>query len=192
MASTTLAWRTPAHPHVRGDDAVRRVSRCASRGSPPRAWGRLGDGHLHLRGRRLTPTCVGTTGAAPTAAPGWSAHPHVRGDDVARPHKATVDYGSPPRAWGRRRPPRRAAGRGRLTPTCVGTTRARIGWPRRTAAHPHVRGDDASAWDCLMLKSGSPPRAWGRRHGGFYPGLRDRLTPTCVGTTRGSGGWPRR
>src|SRR5690606_34352098 len=110
-------------PHVRGDDGNRR-----------------GRGR---RRRRLTPTCVGTTGS---------------GELLLQRFR-----GSPPRAWGRHAPAGRTralpaahphvrgdderAARGlglelRLTPTCVGTTSVL----RRPAEPP----------------PGSPPRAWGR------------------------------
>src|SRR5690606_422411 len=53
--------RRPAHPHMRGEDRLRRCSDANTFGSPPHAWG----GHTarsapHIRAR-LTPTCVGRT-----------------------------------------------------------------------------------------------------------------------------------
>ena len=53
--------RAAAHPHVRGEDVLPRVSRDLVAGSPPRAWGGpfipAGDDIVF----RLTPTCVGRT-----------------------------------------------------------------------------------------------------------------------------------
>ena len=71
----------------------------------------------------------------------------------------------------------------RLTPTCVGRTRALACGREPATAHPHVRGEDPPQKLHRKSESGSPPRAWGgratrprRRHG-------LGLTPTCVGRT---------
>ncbi len=53
--------RRPVHPHVRGDDALRRQTLDLTNGSPPRAWGRRQAGARCPSEKRFTPTCVGTT-----------------------------------------------------------------------------------------------------------------------------------
>ena len=54
----------------------------------------------------------------------------------------------------------------------------------RRAAHPHVRGEDASTSSTLRSRSGSPPRAWGGPTGAGKSRSLQRLTPTCVGRTQ--------
>ena len=174
------------HPHVRGDDVRLVKGDTISGGPPPRAWGRRHPlrpsrppctVHPHVRGDdfvyglgmaafdRSTPTCVGTTSSAgfcsrsacgpPPRAWGRrlirrarcrssSVHPHVRGDDTS---DVTV-----------------AVPTERSTPTCVGTTNARVMRSAALSVHPHVRGDDRER-DTTGLDVA-------------------RSTPTCVGTTR--------
>ena len=77
-------WDLPrsAHPHVRGEDFAPPRSTGVGRGSPPRAWGgRLPIGRLTIS-LRLTPTCVGRTDARRVFPYAFSAHPHVRGEDM--------------------------------------------------------------------------------------------------------------
>ena len=50
------------------------------------------------------------------------------------------------------------------------------------SVHPHVRGDGLGACAQTLVWHGSPPRAWGRRHGSSKIGVMSRFTPTCVGT----------
>ena len=134
-------------------------------GSPPRAWGILDPG-----------------AAAPASA-----------------------YGSPPRAWGIRQSLDLTTPCHRFTPTCVGNTSIdirRIGHgmrftptcvgktlpPRqlaRLSVHPHVRGEYSRLRRQVHAIVGSPPRAWGIRHGGLAAPDAVRFTPTCVGNTVG-------
>ena len=142
-ASSTTPRARAAHPHVRGDDGVEGRRAGEARGSPPRAWGRPHGFGIDARSARLTPTCVGTTPSNSAGRRGWTAHPHVRGDDASR---ARVGVQA-----------------SRLTPTCVGTTRWRARWATNRSAHPHVRGDDRMRFASWVSAYGSPPRAWGRR-----------------------------
>ena len=48
------------HPHARGDNVVTLGGPPASSGSPPRAWGQWNGPASDTRGRRFTPTRVGT------------------------------------------------------------------------------------------------------------------------------------
>ena len=134
---------------------------------------------------------------------GSSVHPHVRGEDPDRVSEVFSHRGSPPRAWGRLVSRPATTCTLRFTPTCVGKT-TRRGSPLRRPlvhphvrgedfqksharprcpVHPHVRGEDNSPSHPRALRSGSPPRAWGRHE--FLVGLRRgfRFTPTCVGKT---------
>ena len=98
--------------------------------------------------------------------------------------------GSPPRAWGLLEQRLLAAVGCRLTPTCVGTAGSRCTRSAPTPAHPHVRGDCATASFEMFYNDGSPPRAWGLRLRARSSASPSRLTPTCVGTA--SGGTPSR
>ncbi len=184
-------WNTPngllraVHPHVRGDnegacdegagwgrftptcvgttDALP-LNALSHPGSPPRAWGQLGD-RKGRNGER-------------------AVHPHVRGDNYIPLRQATVDIGSPPRAWGQlyERPAASTAltvhphVRGdNLYPPQAGD--------RRHKVHPHVRGDNSYSLRLSTSTFGSPPRAWGQPRMGRELGIHIRFTPTCVGTT---------
>src|SRR5690606_24760758 len=175
--------RTPAHPHVRGEDGDRRQARDQLSGSPPRAWGGPPTVSRFFPGRRLTPTCVGRTQVIGSPGCTTTAHPHVRGEDDADLRRGAGVAGSPPRAWGG---PRGGRGRelgSRLTPTCVGRTSCPPGPAHGRTAHPHVRGADAAADLSRPTRAGSPPRAWGGLLVGLAERLDLRLTPTCVGRT---------
>ena len=159
---------TPAaHPHVRGEDAARAWRAGKPLGSPPRAWGGRPVDRPPLRGRRLTPTCVGRTGLFLSGQRIGAAHPHVRGEDVASRTREGIADGSPPRAWGGLLHSVKGGLEIRLTPTCVGRT-------------PPVSG-----WSVHLI--GSPPRAWGGRLVHLPVRVDCRLTPTCVGRTWSSG-----
>src|SRR4030095_13784999 len=93
---------------------------------------------------RFTPTRVGTTSSALSAASIVSVHPHARGDDNAWICLGLFQFGSPPRAWGRLVKMVVVDLRPRFTPTRVGTT--------------------ISIFAPIIGRGGSPPRAWGR-HG---------------------------
>src|SRR5690606_31137368 len=60
----------------------------------------------------------------------------------------------------------------RYTPTRVGTTGGSTPDRRRTAVHPHARGDDHLTPRTHAAMYGTPPRAWGRR--GALPQGADR------------------
>ena len=63
-------------------------------------------------------------------------------------------------------------------------TNARAGTARRGfQKHPHVRGEDCRISSPRLNGGETPPRAWGRPHGGVVGPLRNRNTPTCVGKT---------
>ena len=112
-----------------------------------------------------------------------SAHPHVRGEDEASGAGAGYAHGSPPRAWGGRKSAVRENLAVRLTPTCVGRTSPPVPGGTRSAAHPHVRGEDDADTQDVETKAGSPPRAWGGRLQALEGLQVRRLTPTCVGRT---------
>ena len=75
-------WASAAvHPHVRGENSTATLRPLARYGSPPRAWGKLGQLIVLQPVGRFTPTCVGkmSRGSCPPAA--GPVHPHVRGEN---------------------------------------------------------------------------------------------------------------
>ena len=174
-------WWRPVHPHVRGEETNPAVDKVNPHGSPPRAWGREGARPRDRQSVRFTPTCVGKSLRNSASIPRSSVHPHVRGEELALIDQAWPGIGSPPRAWGR------VLGLGwqhripRFTPTCVGKRPCTRRAGRRSAVHPHVRGEEP-AWSTPTLSPyGSPPRAWGRGPVRVSQCVLMRFTPTCVG-----------
>ena len=153
----------PAHPHVRGEDQREGPGPTSRAGSPPRAWGGPQSQVLIVTASRLTPTCVGRTGAPQSCGRSTAAHPHVRGEDACGADTTPDVRGSPPRAWGGRQPDPKGA--------------------NPLLAHPHVRGEDVAVRLLRSAASGSPPRAWGGPHPRAGQPADPRLTPTCVGRT---------
>ncbi len=184
--SSRASWAggSAVHPHGRGDNLAMCPLRCASAGSPPRAWGQRLVAPARLGRGRFTPTGVGTTRTPRANCSNPSVHPHGRGDNAFFFAFSSFPNGSPPRAWGQR------PGSGiervphRFTPTGVGTTSTQ---PHRTtvySVHPHGRGDNDVLTVNDVREEGSPPRAWGQLLQRRGEGARARFTPTGVGTTR--------
>src|SRR5690606_41759884 len=79
-SGSSLARRRRAlHPHARGDDSSTTVASPTVSGTPPRAWGRPGQGPPPIGVYRYTPTRVGTTQPRSTAATAHPVPPHARG-----------------------------------------------------------------------------------------------------------------
>ncbi len=102
------AGRSPAeapagtvHPHVRGEGLRFGHGILGAGGSPPRAWGRLGEDALGQSACRFTPTCVGKARNGLRATRQRAVHPHVRGEGDFAIVRFDAISGSPPRAWGR-------------------------------------------------------------------------------------------
>ena len=172
----------PVHPHVRGDNGCGNPLPFLSTGSPPRAWGQYS---FLLHGcfpSRFTPTCVGTMFFPTRAFCVYSVHPHVRGDNAPQGEDVPPVIGSPPRAWGQWSMRGSTSASTRFTPTCVGTIIVIVLIPPNIPVHPHVRGDNKFFTVTSAFCSGSPPRAWGQSKPPDRRPLRNRFTPTCVGT----------
>ena len=112
---------------------------------------------------RFTPTRVGTTRDTVPNFAIAPVHPHARGDNISILKTIGADIGSPPRAWGQRN----------------GHQSCGANFP----VHPHARGDNGIRVDCPIDHHGSPPRAWGQHLRPFGFRVRNRFTPTRVGTT---------
>ena len=132
---------------------------------------------------RYTPTCVGKTTFTYVAIFASPVHPHVRGENLSRRMTMLRGYGTPPRAWGKLFLPPSLREENRYTPTCVGKTHLYARFFRRSAVHPHVRGENPIFKVCDRQAVGTPPRAWGKRGRTGLRGRAVRYTPTCVGKT---------
>jgi len=182
-----IAYYRPAlsgqsvHPHVRGEDLCERGRCSQSRGSPPRAWGRLNSCLFHSAIGRFTPTCVGKIKKSVLMFVVPSVHPHVRGEDDMAKHEINGIHGSPPRAWGRLNVAFIVFLLFRFTPTCVGKISRGFISHDLWSVHPHVRGEDTVQAAIGGDTIGSPPRAWGRWIALFFIFFLGRFTPTCVG-----------
>ncbi len=174
--------RFPPAPH-RGLPGIPVLHHRNSGGPPPpREWGSHCLAVSPETVVRLTPTCAGSTTArccaaspgsthphvcgehrrpptATTSAP--TTHPHVRGEHTVHVAGTCVSMDSPPRAWGARVLVGAQHADGRLTPTCVGSTRAVMSRAARRRTHPHVRGEHAYARVKAIEATDSPPRTWG-------------------------------
>ena len=137
-------WRSPVHPHTRGDhSSTRRTSTPPAvhphtrgdhvcefpetapvRGSPPHAWGSLRFSSTTFDTRRFTPTRVGITTNSPFTTCEYTVHPHTRGDHTCAGLTSLAIIGSPPHAWGSQTIHRATELESRFTPTRVGITHA--------------------------------------------------------------------
>ena len=71
----------------------------------------------------------------------------------------------------------------RNIPTCVGKTPRKAAPSRFRSEHPHVRGENTAGMYSNVTKSGTSPRAWGKREESSVPCVITRNIPTCVGKT---------
>ena len=69
-------------------------------GSPPLAWGILGEVSIMSAETRITPTCVGNTTFLGSVHVDFQDHPHLRGEYLTVRLGLALQLGSPPLAWG--------------------------------------------------------------------------------------------
>jgi len=110
-----------------------------------------------------------------------TVHPHVRGEMTAIAANSEDKYGSSPRAWGNEEHRGQRTPLSRFIPTCVGKWARTAPAGRRTAVHPHVRGEMRLRGGALADAVGSSPRAWGNDDLHPFAILILRFIPTCVG-----------
>ena len=110
-------------------------------------------------------------------------YPHTCGDDADLEAHEVLGCGSPPRLRGQQ------ARRGgeilpvRFTPADAGTTPVLPLSRWLATVHPRACGDHPVSRSLFERRSGSPPRAWGRRDGQPHRADQRRFTPMRVGTT---------
>ncbi len=168
---------------MRGEDWHKGIARPRRRGSSPRARGGRNDPVAwRIRGG-LIPACAGRTRLRWRTSAASGAHPRVRGEDHVGQLVHDGEYGSSPRARGGPRTRRASSRAARLIPACAGRTGCGPRSCTRQAAHPRVRGEDATLLDAAMLLAGSSPRARGGRPAGTHSTTAVGLIPACAGRT---------
>ena len=168
---------------MRGEDKAEEKFILEGRETPPRAWGRHAMHESTGKGPGNTPTCVGKTLYAPASCRCGEKHPHVRGEDSSDKWYRISAVETPPRAWGRPKGPISSGINFGNTPTCVGKTCVHDRRRSYFKKHPHVRGEDFTAFALVSATMETPPRAWGRLPPALSKKNYIRNTPTCVGKT---------
>ena len=201
-ASACCCWRTPVHPHARGEQAVRDSRVHAVPGSSPRTWGTgrcrrwrcwHRTVHPHARGEQddAARTADNSRGSSPRT---WGTVPrrlkfqqchrfiptHVGNSHclhtIDRPHA-----GSSPRTWGTAHQRHACRSQGRFIPTHVGNRRPQWPWQSASAVHPHARGEQWDLRRAMVCICGSSPRTWGTGHHAAQAIHHHRFIPTHVG-----------
>ena len=129
------------HPHMRGEYLYYNRKQKTFNGSPPHAWGILGNYIYSNVFNRFTPTCVGNTINSDNSSGFWPVHPHMRGEYVFFADIPENKDGSPPHAWGIHLLVSFATSHLRFTPTCVGNTSHISDIIKYLTVHPHMRGE---------------------------------------------------
>ena len=175
------------HPHARGERSDAVEADHVVCGSSPRPWGTHVLPSLTSASNRFIPTPVGN--AALAVASSWvtTVHPHARGERTYREPAPEDASGSSPRPWGTRRKSWRNAWQLGFIPTPVGNASRARSSRRRSAVHPHARGERRApeCGDCGAR--GSSPRPWGTRGLGGVDQREIRFIPTPVGNAGKSG-----
>ena len=149
---------------MRGEHFGRFANHAVDCGSSPHAWGtQPGPGSRQEPGRFI-PTCVGNTLRRSTPGSA-SVHPHMRGEHNRMANGNPRGDGSSPHAWGTRFVQVIESPGNRFIPTCVGNTGGGLTVMRKTAVHPHMRGEHTLDNSKNRVYRGSSPHAWGTRPG---------------------------
>ena len=122
LASASVAYWIPVHPHVHGELTSPGRLPGRSHGSSPRAWGTRRRGCRRQRRDRFIPTCMGNSRGPRGRRRAGSVHPHVHGELIASARGLRGEGGSSPRAWGTPPAKSRLRGKWRFIPTCMGNS----------------------------------------------------------------------
>ena len=133
---------------------------------------------------RITPTYVGSTLQYTLYILGIWDHPHVCGQYSHQWYSRHLPLGSPPRMWVVHHLFYFPENQPRITPTYVGSTRYQYTHWQENQDHPHVCGQYQMYFRKKQNMVGSPPRMWVVHVSQQYHRLKDRITPTYVGSTK--------
>ena len=139
------------HPHARGEQNFEQALTFSKYGSSPRTWGTGAGPVLPFCGWRFIPTHVGNSGKCPKREAPKTVHPHARGEQHQRLCAVADCDGSSPRTWGTAEILQQGQPRHRFIPTHVGNSPTRHPRHRRSAVHPHARGEQDGTADPVVL-----------------------------------------
>ena len=139
------AWRTWAHPRLRGENPIIVACRLPAAGSSPLTQGKPMPfiGNSHPKG--IIPAHAGKTRRKPVQHDRHRDHPRSRGENTSVKPKSKIAWGSSPLTRGKRRVhgvTERLVG---LIPTHAGKTGSRSCRLRPSTAHPRSRGENVRA-----------------------------------------------
>ena len=137
----TPSFRSPVHPHARGEHSPVQSFTVSLNGSSPRPWGTSPINATEHDANRFIPTPVGNIRRAMRKASRNTVHPHARGEHGRGRGGGGSNDGSSPRPWGTCRLQNGAGHPHRFIPTPVGNISLPSRAARRYAVHPHARGE---------------------------------------------------
>ena len=132
---------------------------------------------------RLIPAHAGKTWRQPRRAPGWTAHPRSRGENIAKALGQATGGGSSPLTRGKLEPLDDDAHGGRLIPAHAGKTHCAIDCHVSIPAHPRSRGENEAILKGSEVQAGSSPLTRGKPEHGRDRRRRARLIPAHAGKT---------
>ena len=176
-------YADPVHPHARGEHFNPGTIGSYRHGSSPRTWGTHKLVACSWMEGRFIPTHVGNTGGGYDLCPGFSVHPHARGEHFPLLFGQNFATGSSPRTWGTPHQGKEDVKKVRFIPTHVGNTVLLLsaGWFR--SVHPHARGEHFPSSASIAASVGSSPRTWGTLERPGRSRVYNRFIPTHVGNT---------
>ena len=153
-------------------------------------WGQAVPAKSTATFRGIIPTRVGTSNSLWTSTQINEDHPHACGDKYNSSDSVGAVKGSSPRVWGQAMTVEKAFLNCRIIPTRVGTRWIAVINLAVNEDHPHACGDKAFSSDIEELEAGSSPRVWGQVNIPCRAGVRLRIIPTRVGTSKKIKGRP--
>ena len=176
-------WDAEAHPRSRGENELTDYVGDADNGSSPLTRGKPTPINGHVVVGWLIPAHAGKTGLRTRRASVAQAHPRSRGENLYSPVSQEMCRGSSPLTRGK------LGGRdchfvcSRLIPAHAGKTRAGIGVPVPTRAHPRSRGENLIDAHVRRGNHGSSPLTRGKPAGHPASVQDARLIPAHAGKT---------
>ena len=177
------AWRTWAHPRLRGENPIIVACRLPAAGSSPLTQGKPMPfiGNSHPKG--IIPAHAGKTRRKPVQHDRHRDHPRSRGENTSVKPKSKIAWGSSPLTRGKRGGCNQAAVFVGLIPTHAGKTLRGRSPYQCPAAHPRSRGENPTLLITTPHVQGSSPLTRGKRR---VHGVTERLVgliPTHAGKT---------
>ena len=177
------AWRTWAHPRLRGENPIIVACRLPAAGSSPLTQGKPMPfiGNSHPKG--IIPAHAGKTRRKPVQHDRHRDHPRSRGENTSVKPKSKIAWGSSPLTRGKHAPVWSAhAGHG-LIPARAWKTGPTPTRAKPSKAHPRSRGENFQSWVVSLPAPGSSPLTRGKRRRLQLAGQLPGLIPAHAGKT---------